>query len=648
MITLLKNNFKILSRSIYLFIPLLVFFIVINWYLGLGIYNLNIHKDAFFYLQYSQRISMFFFVFFTFISYEYLVKSKNINLLECISILNKGTLKVYFSKLIVLIAIILIMTLNIFAYNFAVYIVMKVHSISYLLHIFLNNLLNIFLVSILAICIGSTISLYFKRFSAYAIMILSVILISPISEMIPYILYMGYHIDIYFLREPFNILPPNLSWKSDYLYGLSLEPYRWNLIFFWISLFNFFILIKLHKRKRNFFNIVTAILLIFSLGNFYGFINPGSIVKKDYNPKNFTAFDEIYYSDDVQKEEKALFKILKYDMKLNINRQLQSDTTIYLDEKEPLKTYKFTLYRNYKIKKILGKNNKVLEYKRDGDYLEVVNPDNNKLQQIRILYSGYSPVFYSNSQGILLPGYFPYYPMEGYKKIYIKEEGKFVPIIRDYIVNFDISLKSNLDVSSNLNKNDTKFYGKAQEATLIGGFLKEKHIKDNIFYELSLNGIDTSVILNIDSTLNLYKKIFSDNYTFDIKSKKIFQSPQVISCKVIGNGIVSLKDHIFISESDIKGLALGLIQSNLSQDIKKRRISLILFNYLLNKNAFTSNNLSEDAPKEVLEDPLFQIEFLFVKKINELGEDYVVKNSYKFLIDKNDKRDSITFIKNLK
>ncbi|WP_223316957.1 MULTISPECIES: hypothetical protein [Clostridium] len=335
-------------------------------------------------------------------------------------------------------------------------------------------------------------------------------------------------------------------------------------------------------------------------------------------------------------------------MKLNINRQLQSDTTIYLDEKEPLKTYKFTLYRNYKIKKILGKNNKVLEYKRDGDYLEVVNPDNNKLQQIRILYSGYSPVFYSNSQGILLPGYFPYYPMEGYKKIYIKEEGKFVPIIRDYIVNFDISLKSNLDVSSNLNKNDTKFYGKAQEATLIGGFLKEKHIKDNIFYELSLNGIDTSVILNIDSTLNLYKKIFSDNYTFDIKSKKIFQSPQVISCKVIGNGIVSLKDHIFISESDIKGLALGLIQSNLSQDIKKRRISLILFNYLLNKNAFTSNNLSEDAPKEVLEDPLFQIEFLFVKKINELGEDYVVKNSYKFLIDKNDKRDSITFIKNLK
>lgn len=89
MINLLKNNFKILFRSIYLFIPLLAFFIAINCYLGLGIYNLNIHKDPLFYLQYSQRISMFFFVFFTFISYEYLLKSKNVNLLECISVLEK-------------------------------------------------------------------------------------------------------------------------------------------------------------------------------------------------------------------------------------------------------------------------------------------------------------------------------------------------------------------------------------------------------------------------------------------------------------------------------------------------------------------------------------------------------------------------------
>ncbi|WP_244468908.1 hypothetical protein [Clostridium botulinum] len=243
---------------------------------------------------------------------------------------------------------------------------------------------------------------------------------------------MGYNIDIYFLREPFNILPPNLNWESEYLYGLSIEPYRWNLIAFWISFLSFLMILKLSKRKYKSLNITAAILLIFSLGNFYGFTKPGSILKKDYNPKNFTAFDEIYYSDDVQKEEKALFKISEYDMKLNINRELENDIIIHLNEKEPLKTYKFTLYRNYKIKKVLGKNNETLEYKRDGDYLEVINPTNNKLNEIRIVYSGSSPVFYSNCQGVLLPGYFPYYPTEGYKRMYT-DGGRFGIILLNLI-----------------------------------------------------------------------------------------------------------------------------------------------------------------------------------------------------------------------
>ncbi|MCD3351851.1 ABC transporter permease [Clostridium botulinum D/C] len=647
MTNLIKSNFKIFFRSLYLSVPLLIFFIILNGYFGVGIRNLTIHKDALFYLQYSQRISVIYFIFFTFISYEYLIKSKNSNLLEGISVLNKGTLKLYFSKLIVLVAIILIMTLNIFAYNFIVYIVMKVHSTSYLLHVILNHLLNIFLVSIFAICIGSTISLYFKRFSAYALMILSVILISPISERVPYILHMGYNIDIYFLREPFNILPPNLNWESEYLYGLSIEPYRWNLIAFWISFLAFLMILKLSKRKYKSLNVISIILLIFSLGNFYGYTKPGSILKKDYNPKNFTAFDEIYYSDDVQKEEKALFKISEYDMKLNINRQLENDIIIHLNEKEPLKTYKFTLYRNYKIKKVLGKNNETLEYKRDGDYLEVINPTNNKLNEIRIVYSGSSPVFYSNYQGVLLPGYFPYYPMEGYKRVY-GDGARFVPIIRDYTVKFDISLKSNLDIATNLNKHGSKLSGQAQEVTLMGGFLKEKPIKDNIVYESLLDKMDTNVLSHIDNSINSYNKVLSSNYKFTIKSKKIFQAPTTLLYRVACDGIADFKDHIIVPGLDANVLSLDLIQSNLLKNIKKKQISDMLFEYILDKDSFTDKKRFEEMPKEMFENPFYQIDYLFLEKINKLGGDYVIKNTYKFLVDENDKRDAMTFVKDLK
>jgi len=39
-----------------------------------------------------------------------------------------------------------------------------------------------------------------------------------------------------------------------------------------------------------------------------------------------------------------------------------------------------------------------------------------------ILYEGYSPVYFSNIQGVLLPGFFPYYPKEGYHPVYYAEK----------------------------------------------------------------------------------------------------------------------------------------------------------------------------------------------------------------------------------
>ncbi|MBW9159184.1 ABC transporter permease [Clostridium tagluense] len=640
---LIKSNFKIFFKSIYLSLAFLLFFVLVNAYLIFSIYNLNIHKDAFYFLQYSQRISMIYFVFFTFITYEYLIKSKNENLLECLLVLNKGNLKLYFSKIIVLIIIILIMTLNIIVYNFIVYIGMNIYFEPYLVHIVLNNVLNIFLVSIFAMCLGSVISLYLKRFLAYAVMILLIILISPIFDYVPYILFMGYGINIYPFREILNILPPNLNWDGDLLYGLSIEPYRWNLLSSLISFMSFLLILKLNKKKHKYLNFIAIGLIILSLFNFYGYTKSGSIVKKDYNPKSYVAFDELYYSNDIQKEEKVSFKISAYSMNFTINRQLQSNVSIYLDEKKPLSTYKFTLYRNYKIEKIIGKNSEILEYKRDGDYFEITNPTNEKLEKITILYSGYSPVFYSNAQGVLLPGCFPYYPIEGYKRIYIKEESRFIPIIRDYNTKFEVTVKSNLNIYSNLQKSNNRFSGEAQELTLIGGFMKEKATKNNVFYELILSKMDKNRFSDINKTLKLYKELLSEPEEFNISNKKIFQSPAALSSKVIGNGTLMFRDHIFVNDLNKKELSLGLIKSTLPQDTKKRKINNVLFYYLEDKDSFT-NNVKEWSKNN---DPFFEIHSLFFKKINELGEAYVIKSTYKFLKDKNDERDSITFIKNL-
>ena len=233
--------------------------------------------------------------------------------------------------------------------------------------------------------------------------------------------------------------------------------------------------------------------------------------------------------------------------------------------------------------------------------------------------------------------------MEGYKRIYLKEQGIFIPTIRDYSVKFNVAIKSNLDIFSNLNKDGEKFSGKAQELTLMGGMLEEKSIKDKIFYGLTLNRMDTNIFSEIDTTLSSYKKILSAEDNFNIKNKKVFQSPVTLPLKVIGNGTITFKDHIFVSQSDKKNLSIELIQSSLGQDTKKRKINDSLFTYLLSKNSLIN------IPKELLEeDPYYKVDKFFLEKLETLGEDYVIKSTYKFLKDKNDKRDSLTFIKDLK
>lgn len=642
MITLIRNNLKLFFKSIYLALGFSIFFIVVNVYLIEGIHKLSIHKDALYYLKHSQKISIIYFVFFVFISYEYLVKSKNENILECFSVINKGKIKLYFSKLVVLVIMLLIMTLNIMIYNYIAYFVINVNSLSYAYHIFSNNFLNIFLVSFLGMCIGTVTSLYLKRFPAYIIMIFSTVLISPIFESVPYILFMGFEVNIYPFREIFNILPPNLDWAGEKLYGLSVESYRWNLLIFWICFLGSFVLLKLSSKKFKLLNLLAMILIFFSFANLYSYTKPGSIVKKDYNPKDSVASDQLYYIKDVQKEENVEFNILAYDMDFTIDRQLYSDIKISLDEKEYLNSYKFTLYRNYKVEKILSKKNEILEFKREGDYLEVFNPTNEKLEEIRILYSGYSPVFYSNSQGVLLPGCFPYYPMEGYKKIYLKQQSVYIPIIRDDNIKFNVSIKSNLDIYSNLQKENNNFFGEAQAVTLIGGFVEENNIGNNIFHGLTLEKLDTNALLYINNILEPYQNMFLENEELNITGKKIFQSPITFTYGVIDNGLVSFKDHIFVYGLDKENLVQGFLQSTIPQDIKKIEIKSIFFDYLLYKNRILN------IPKEELENnKSYELHNLFLKKTNELGENYVLKNTYDFLRDKNDTRDSITFIREL-
>lgn len=612
----------------------MVFFIAINIYLVEGILGLSVRKDALYYLKQSQVLSVVCFVFFVFIAYEYLIKCKNASMLECVKSIHNGLIKIYLSQLTFLTALILVVTMNVMLYCYVACLYVGVNLPSFLYHILLNNFLNITLVSLLGVGLGALCALYLKRFSAYLMIILVTIIISPIFDFIPYILFMGFDVNIYPIRDLFNILPPNLNWVAEALYGLSIEPYRWNLTVFWISVIFPLILLKLNNRKNRRIEFLCLLLFGFAIFNFYLYMHPGSIVRKDYNPNNYTAYDELYYLNDVQKEENAGFEVISYDMEINIGRQLENNVKIMLDERESLKNYKFTLYRNYDIKRVTGKKGQELEFKQEGDYFEIYNPSGARLEEVSVLYSGFSPIFYSNCQAVLLPGCFPYYPIEGYRKIYLKEQSDFLPIIRDYNVKFRVSVKAYEKILCNLDKKDGAFVGEAQSVSLVGGFVNENRYGNTVFCGLPLEQINTDNLLRINEVIASYSNLFPGLESANIKGIKIFQSTATISSKLTDNGIVSFRDHIFMYNLDERNIVQGIIQAYIPNNIDKLKAKEIFFIYIFHKER-VQNNPRDDYRR------------LFLEKIDKLGEEYVLKKTYEFLTNEEDIRSSYEFINGL-
>ena len=90
-------------------------------------------------------------------------------------------------------------------------------------------------------------------------------------------------------------------------------------------------------------------------------------------------------------------------------------------EGPPLSQYPFTLYHGYQVAKVTDETGDALPFTREGDYLTVT--PQGELSSLTVEYAGSSPMFYSGSQGVCLPGCFPYYPWAGYRKIFYGEPG---------------------------------------------------------------------------------------------------------------------------------------------------------------------------------------------------------------------------------
>lgn len=468
---ILKINFKRFIDNKLFIISTLMYICISVGYLIFSLYrDIRAGDDLFqfvFPLWQTNIISIYSFAFFLLLSYEFCSKLQANKLYETILCTKKRLLSISIYNLAVLSIWNLIYSIILFLYNFVAFLTLYSFDTNYITHIFLNILINIFLINTFAIIFGLAASFFKSKILSYSSIILFLILGSKIGESLAGTIVVATDngFNAFKIFNLFNIFPPNMSWTPTYAMGFSILPYRIILILIWVLLALTILLCSLKTKKIKIASIFSLIMVIV-LG--VAFIQPESKLVLNSDPEGEALGDQYYYLDYEGENVSPTFNVEKYNLNIKIDRELSCSANIMPDSSNA--EYDFTLYHGYRINKVTDQDGKDLKYNRIGDYIDIFTTE--KITSINIDYSGTGKGFYSNYQGLYLAGDFPYYPIAGKQVLYNET---YLSIVPNNIPEFEITVSSNLQIYSNLNSDKRNiFYGKNKTPCLFSGFLTSK------------------------------------------------------------------------------------------------------------------------------------------------------------------------------
>lgn len=359
------------------------------------------------------------------------------------------------------------------------------------------------------------------------------------------------------IRNVFNIFYQNAEWAPDTQYGLQTENVRLFLQLFWLFLIFAVLLWIYNGRKRK-----AAGLLCILLAASMGILSCGaaSVYRQDESWNGIFA-DFVYYEEDGitgLENHESQYYIAKYDMKVKLNNQLSASGTLHLTSPVKCNEFILTLYHGYEVKKITAEN-KEFSYEREKDQILLHFPQEITDCDLEIEYAGYSGKYYSNSQAVMLPGYFPWYPMAGERQIFVQYPyynggNGYNPYNRVAEAEFRLEILANCDFVTNLEaKGENVFEGKVDSVSVIGGNIQkaEKGVFVN-YLPLELNGISEQEYLkrlekHWNQTLTEINQVFGID-TDALKNKKMIMVSKDMGRNFTNNYLVEFEDYILFAE----------------------------------------------------------------------------------------------------
>lgn len=602
-----------------------------------------------FYFKDIQEICFLIFIFFLFISYEFMRKIREASMDEILRVRGAFGGVIRSNQLLVLGTAVVIHTLNISVYLWLGY--QSLHTPGFYADEIIKMLfIDIFLLSLASASIGTLISKLANRFAGYAVMLGILFLILPNTADLLLDCQINFHIPVFALRDLIYLIPPDITAISDALYGMPLEAYRAAAMLFWILLALFVVgwgLLRDKKRIRMIYGIGMA-AVIFITG--YQVQDKGSVLLMADHPDSVIMEKAKYNMDEEGKKEKAAFTVSAYDMELSMKKELKAVVTMTIRAERTLPEYIFTLYHGYRIRDVVDDRGNDLSFHQEGDYVIVDNSSMAPVKTICFSYQGHSATFYANSKACFLPGLFPYYPQAGFREIY--QDMVFVggdAPEADYRIR-GLGQKT---VVSNLEEHNGVLEGRTDQVILLYGFYEEKDVDgvSCVAYPLQPDSYEnTSYFLSEEMKTKVEKlyEFLGIQKEFTVRGKKVINIPGSMAFNSALGTYYEYKDYILINGYDMD--PYDILDHNIKAEGKETMKEAFFFIRPTADTDASKLTLNKDEMwfEGYDQDEVSRFRDTIVLKMRKLGVQNVARKVVQYLNDTGNSVDGQTFLDSIR
>ncbi|MCM1500650.1 MAG: hypothetical protein NC124_19485 [Clostridium sp.] len=521
---MIQQNLRLFRSIRQCFLTYLVFFLLSIGYILLDGFlqysSMGRAVDIVGILQGTLSVSVLAFIVFMYVTFEYLTHGRRCFAEECLCTLPVSKNMQESIQLVICIFIAFLYSICMLGANLVFVILLQTNSPEYILFMIRSLMIYLFLPIVIAILLGGILSYIRNTLFSYSILVLLTFYFTVRFYQIFYETE-----SLFGISDWSQFFPVSANYGIQYGYLLPLDLHFIVKPFYLIGILLILLLSVFYYRNPNrniIFIQVTVMACV--IGGIVIWRQPDSGCYYGYRDEE----DKLY--SDMEKTEQTSgengFYVKEYNIEFTIVNGLTAKVQMILSD-ESCPEYSFTLFGAYDIISVVDEEGNRVKYTRDGNFI-VIDNEKQSLKSVVISYcSTQLNRYFAGSNGIYLPGNFPFYPIVG--KLPVYEQGLCeLPQKESY---FHVSIDYSGEIYSNLEMVSEKLWeGESNNLTLVSGFWREKEIQgiDMIYPYISVNYNPELNTYLMDGILKYYEsdeQIKEKKIDYQMKGKKIVIAP---------------------------------------------------------------------------------------------------------------------------